>query len=139
MANTYGGFSLPTPNRTSQLTNDSQYTSARDYIIQQSDVEGSDSLEIADLTPGSVIYKIEINISTAFNPGVDIQGNLGVYGDGGATIIDPQWNDPNEVGNYVNSCRYTVGESGKITLRHNLGYSTAGLAVIRLFIYDLES
>lgn len=137
MAETYGGFSLPTPNRTSQLTNDSQYTSARDYIVDYEDTAAGTDLEISDLTPGTVIYKVEINVSTAFN--TSAQGNLGMYGDSDAVIVDPSWCDPNEVGNYVNSCYYQVTNTHKVTLKHNLSSASAGVAVVRLFIYETES
>ena len=55
-----GSFTLPTPQRTSQLVNDTRFSSIREYVLDSSILSDTTTLDIADLLSGSVIYRIDL-------------------------------------------------------------------------------
>lgn len=134
MSNIYGSLSLPTPTRTSHLTNDSKFLSVHDYALSSSNLSGDDSLEISDIANGSIITRVEVRVTTAFTTSPDEQHNIEVLDENDVVLMDNEWNDPNVVGNYSTDCYYVV--SGSLIVNHDLSGMTAGAAILRIYAYD---
>lgn len=138
MAQRYGGLSLPNPTRTSNLSNDSRFLSIHDYVLNSSVLSGGTTLTISDLPQGAIIIRIDIRVSTAFTTNPDSQHNIKVTNAAGTTVLmDNEWNDPNVVGNYSTECYHTI--SGNIKVTHDLSALTAGSAVLRFHLYEINS
>lgn len=138
MASRYGGVALPASTKTSSLVNDSRFLSIHDYILNSSVLSGGSSLTITDLPQGAIIIKIELRVSTAFKTNPDVQHDIEVTNANGSTVLmDNEWNDPNVVGNYSTECNHTISTNIKIT--HNLSSMTAGSAILRFHVYEVQS
>ena len=133
MSKMVGDFSLPVPNKTSQLENDSHFTSVKEYTLSYTSLSDTSTYAITDLPVGKKLVKTEVIVNTAFV--TSTQGNLSITGDNSAVILNQGYNDPNVVGNYINDCNYTVTANG-VTVNHNLGSATAGSLVLRLHLID---
>lgn len=131
MSQMVGGFSLPVPNKTSQLENDSHFTSVKEYTLTSSSLSGTSTYSITDLPVGNKLVKTEVIVNTAFV--TSSQANLSISGDNSTVILNQGYNDPNVAGSYINDCDYTVTANG-VTVNHNLGSATAGSLVLRLHL-----
>lgn len=135
MSNIYGSLSLPTPSRTSHITNDSCFLSVHDYTLNLSNLYGEESLEISDIPNGSLITRVELRVTTAFATNPDEQHNIEISDENDTVLMDNDWNDPNVVGNYSTDCYYSV--SGSLIVTHDLSAMTAGAAILRIYAYDV--
>ena len=132
MSATRGGFSIPTPDKTSQLTNDAQFMSVKEYALTPAVLQGSTTYTISDIPAGSVIHQVDILVNTAFASSAT-QNNLAVKGSDNTVLMDSGWNDPNTVGNYTTKCNYTVTSTIKVV--HDLNAATAGNAILRVYLH----
>ena len=90
-------------------------------------------VEIGNLPVGALIYQIDLNVTTPFTTDPDVQHNISVVGDNEEVIYDAEWNDPNIEGNYCTQTNYTIGESGKVSVVHDLTNMVAGIAELKLY------
>ena len=134
MAPRLGSFVLPTPSKTSQLTNDAQFMSIHEYVLNASVLRGTTSLQISDISAGVIINRIELNVTTAFVSDVE-QNNISVVGANSSVLMDATWNDPNTAGSYSTDCNYVV--TSTITVNHDLSNMTAGVAILRIYAHDV--
>ena len=132
MPGTRGGFTIPAPSKTSELTNDSQFMSVKEYNLSVAALSGSTTYTISDIPAGTVIHQVELLVDTAFTSSAS-QNNLAVKGADNTVIMDSSWNDPNTIGNYVTKCSFIV--SSTIKLVHDLNTATAGHATLRLHLH----
>ena len=135
MANTRGGLVLPSPTRTSDLINDSNYLSIREYSLSRSVLSGGTPVVIDDITIGTVITRVEIDVTTAFVSSAT-QNNISVEDESGEVLMDSDWNDPNTAGRYVCTCYHEV--TGDLHIVHDLAAASAGGATLRLYLYDTD-
>ena len=136
MAATSGSFALPTPSKTSQLVNDSRFMSIKEYVLTPSVLSKASQFELSDIPSGSIIQRIDLMVTTAFASASD-QNNISVVGADESVIMDASWNDPNTAGVYSTDCYYYVTSTVRVV--HDLTGATAGRAVLRLFIYDVDA
>ena len=131
-----GVFTLPTPQRTSQLVNDTRFSSIREYVLDSSTLAGTTQLNISDLIVGSVIYRIDLYVINAFSSASGEQHNIEVKKSDGSVLMSSEWNDPNSIGTYVTEC-YTSIDSANQSLQviHSLSNMISGSAILRLYMY----
>lgn len=140
MAAVYGNLMLPTAQRTSQLVNDTRFSSIREYILDSNSLSGATQLEISDLSRDSVIYRIDLIVTAPFNTLDGAQHNIEVADQEGNILMDNDWNDPNMIGTYSTNC-YSImnGSNTKLTVTHDLSNISSGAAILRLYVYDTVS
>ena len=136
MSATKGSLSVPAPEKTSQLTNDSRYLSVIEYVLSETNLKSKTSLTISDLPTGSIIQEIEVRVTTPFTP-TTTQYNLAISGSNGAVLMSANCNDPNTAGVYHTDCYYEV--TSTVVITHNMNNITAGSAIVRFFVYAVES
>lgn len=138
MAQRYGGLSLPSPRKTSDLKNDSRFLSIYDYVLNSSVLSGGTSISISDLPTGAIVTRVELRVNTAFKTSTTAQHDIEVTNANGTVVLmDNTWNDPNVVGNYSTECYHVI--SGAIKVTHDLKYITAGSAILRFYVYEITS
>ena len=130
-----GGFSLPTAQRTSQLINDTRFSSIREYVLNSSSLKGSSQIDISDIGVNSVIYRIDLIVLSAFSDSTGAQHSIRVYTDD-STLMAAECNDPNEVGTYATDCYATIKSNGSIHISHTLSNMLTGSAILRFYIYN---
>lgn len=132
-----GSFALPTTQRTSQLINDTRFSSIQEYVLDSSTLSGSTQIDIADLPVGSVIYRIDLLVLNEFS---DIGGNqhdIEISCDNGGVLMDAEWNDPNTTGVYSTSCYTSIRSSSDLVhITHSLSNMLTGSAILRFYIYS---
>ncbi len=132
-----GSFTLPTPQRTSQLVNDTRFSSIREYFLDGSVLSGSSQLDISDLLPGSVIYRIDLIVVNAFSDQSGAQHDIEITCDNGGVQMAAEWNDPNNVGTYTTNCYTSIRTPADVIhVVHSLGNILTGSAVLRFYIYS---
>lgn len=137
MGNIAGSFSLPMPQRTSQLINDTRFSSIREYILDSSTLSGSTQLDISDLLSGSVIYRIDLIVLSAFSDASGKQHSIEISCDNGGILMDAEWNDPNVIGSYSTNCYATIKTPEDLVhITHSLGNLLSGSAILRFYIYS---
>lgn len=137
MGNIKGSFSLPTPQRTSQLINDTRFSSIREYVLDSSTLSDSTQLDISDLASGSVIYRIDLIVLSAFSDASGIQHSIEISCDNGGILMDAEWNDPNVIGSYSTNCYASIRTIDDIIhITHSLGNSLSGSALLRFYLYS---
>ena len=137
MGNVTGSLTLPTPQRTSQLINDTRFSSIREYVLNSSNLSGSNKLDIVDLIPGSVIYRIDLIILSAFSDTSGMQKSIEISCDNGGVLMDSEWNDPNMIGTYSTNCYTNIRTSNDVVhIMHNLDNIISGSAILRLYVYN---
>ena len=131
-----GSFSVPVVSNTSQLINDTRFSSIREYVLDTSTLAGSTQLDITDLPANAVIYRIDLLILNAFSVTSGDQLNIEVTRENGDILMDNLWNDPNNVGTYTTNC-YAIlsGSSETLHILHDLGSAISGSAVLRFHLY----
>ena len=110
-------------------------TGITDVILNSNVFSGTTEYRLTELEAGSVIYRVELAIDTAFVTDPDTQHNIEIVGNSGEVIFDNEWNDPNRVGVYTSSVNYTVVENDAIKIVHDLGSMTAGIAHLKIHTY----
>lgn len=137
MAMIRGSVSLPTAQLTSQLVNDTRFSSIREYLLDMTTLSGSIGIAITDLIPNSVIYRIEVIILKRLASAAYSSDNITVKVSDNSILMDSTWNDPNKVGTYSSSCYYTtLGIPNEVMIYHSLGTILRGAAILRLHIYN---
>ena len=137
MSSVKGSFTIPTPQRTSQLVNDTRFSSIREYVLDESTLSGSTRLDITDLLPGSVIYRIDLIVLSAFSDSTGAQHDIEITCDNGGVQMDAEWNDPNTVGTYSTNCYTSIRTpSDVVHVIHSLGSMLSGAAILRFYIYS---
>ena len=132
-----GSFSLPTPQRTSQLINDTRFSSIREYVLNTSVLSGSTQLDISDILPGSVIYRIDLIVLSAFSDAGGSQHNIEISCDNGGVLMNAEWNDPNTIGTYSTNCYTTIRTSEDLMhINHTLSDMISGSAIVRFYMYS---
>ena len=132
-----GSFILPTPQRTSQLINDTRFSSIREYILDSASLSGSSQLDISDLMSGSVIYRIDLVVLNAFSDASGAQHNITISCDNGGVLLAAECNDPNTIGTYVTNCYTTIrSPQDDVHITHDLGELITGSAILRFYIYN---
>lgn len=132
----YGPFTLPPARKTSELENNSRFSSIREYAVNSSTLSGSIILEVDDLPANAIIYQIDIMIRSPFTV-EGSQANLEVQTKKNDILMSREWNDPTVNGTYSSECYYiTDGSSGEVRIVHNLGSNTSGLFILRLYLYE---
>ena len=131
-----GSLSLPTPQCTSQLINDTRFSSIREYLLNSSVLSNTTSLDIADISSGSVIYKIDLIILSAFNDNTGNQHDIEISYGNNNVLMNSKWNDPNTVGTYTTNCYAIIrSEEDIIHINHTLANAVSGSALLRFYIY----
>lgn len=132
----YGPFTLPPARKTSELENNSRFSSIREYAVNSSTLSGSIILEVDDLPANAIIYQIDVMIRSPFTV-EGSQANLEIQTKKNDVLMNRSWNDPTVVGTYSSECYYiTDGSSGEVRVVHNLGSNTTGLFILRLYLYE---
>lgn len=132
----YGIFTNPMPTSLSDLVNDKNYMAIREYILDSSSLSGTTQVAINDLLAGSTITKISLNIMTPFKSS-NATDTIEVVSDSGIVLLDKSWNDPSIKSNYETDAFYvTSGNTNEIFVKHTLSGMTAGLAVLRVELYE---
>ena len=140
MGQTIGSLALPSPQRTSQLVNDTRFSSIQEYVLDSSSLSGSTQLDISDLSVGSVIYQVELMILSAFSESGGSQPTIEITCDNGGVLMDDTWNDPTTVAVYSTDCYTSIRTVNDLVhIIHNLSNITAGSAILRLYLYKNES
>lgn len=130
-----GNFVVPTPNRTSELVNDTRFSSIQEYILTPALLGGSSVLSISDIGVGATIYKIDLIVFKPFITGDT--ATLAVKTLTNEILMDIGWNDPSTVGSYVTDCYYvSAGLAEEIKVNHTLGRATEGMALLRFYLYN---
>ena len=130
-----GGFTLPMPQRTSQLVNDSRFSSIQEYLLDSSSLSGLTQLDIADLKVGSVIYRIDLVILSAFRDNSGSQHNIEISC-GDNVLMASEWNDPNRVGTYTTNCYGIVNSTNNVVhIKHSPTSISAGSAILRIYSF----
>ena len=62
----YGAFINPSPKSLSDLINDNNYMSIREYILDADSLKGNSTIAISDLNAGSSIVRVSLNVKTPF-------------------------------------------------------------------------
>ena len=120
MGNVLGSFSLPTAQRTSQLINDTRFSSIQEYILDYNSLSGSTQIDITDILPGSVIYRIDLIILSAFSDLTGSQHDIEISCNNGNILMDKKWNDPNMIGTYTTNCYVSIrNKSELIHINHS--------------------
>lgn len=131
-----GSFTLPTSQRTSQLVNDTRFSSIQEYVLNSAVLSGSTQLDISDLLAGSVIYRIDLIVLNAFSDASGAQHSIEVSCDNGGVLMDAEWNDPNSVGTYTTDCYTTIRTTSDLVhVTHSLSSMLTGSAILRLYVY----
>lgn len=132
----FGSFNLPTPQRTSQLVNDTRFSSIREYILNVETLKDASILEISDLPGNSVIYRIDLIINAPMTSLDGAQHNLSISDSNGNTLFKNEWSDPNTIGTYTSNC-YGILDAGstKINITHDMTNLTNGSAILRFHLY----
>jgi len=132
----FGSFNLPTPQRTSQLVNDTRFSSIREYVLNVEVLKDTSTLEINDLPANSVIYRIDLIVNAPMTSLDGIQHNLSVSDTNGNVLFKNEWNDPNVIGTYTSNC-YGILDAGsiKIKVNHDMTNLTSGSAILRFHVY----
>lgn len=137
MAAVYGNLMLPTAQRTSQLVNDTRFSSIREYVLNTESMKDTETLEISDLALDSVIYRIDLIV---FNPFTILDGtipNIEVVDENDTILLDKDWNEPSISDTYSSNCYSTINSlNTKLKINHNLGSSFNGDAILRLYLYN---
>ena len=137
MGTVTGSFSLPTAQRTSQLINDTRFSSIREYVLNSSTLSGSTQLDIGDLMSSSVIYRIDLIVLSAFSDLSGAQHNIEITCDNGGTLMSAEWNDPNTIGTYSTNCYTSIRNASDVVhVIHSLGEMLTGSAILRFYIYN---
>ena len=135
MAAVVGSFCLPPVTKTSELINDTRFTSLHEYVLDVSTLTGTTALDINDLPAGSTIYRIELVVFSPLNGG-NVTETISVNG-GSSILMGAQWNNPSVRGTYVTDCYYTTGgASGELIVHHSLASISSGMALLRLHVYN---
>lgn len=132
-----GNFSLPTAQRTSQLINDTRFSSIREYVLSASLFKDTDVIEITDLTPSSLIYRADIIVTSPFTTLDGKQHSISVVDMENTILFDSTWNDPNIIGTYTTNCYVGITTvNAKLKVLHDLREATGGNAILRLYLYN---
>lgn len=132
---TPGIFVLPPVRKTSELENNSRFSSIREYAVNASTLSGTVMLELDDLPANAIVYQIDLLVNQAFTSASAM--NLEVQSKHQDILFSKNWNDPGKLGTYSSQCYYiTDGSSGEIRLLHSLGGSLSGLFILRLYLYE---
>ena len=133
MAAVYGGFSLPQSNQ-STIT---RFSSIREYILDANSLSGNSQVNITDIVAGSIIYRIDLIVMSAFSDLSGQQHSIEITDYNYNILMDAEWNDPNSVGTYCTNCYHTVlSGSNTIQVLHSLSEILSGTAILRLYIYN---
>ncbi len=136
MASVTGSFSVPVLSNTSQLVNDTRFSSIREYILDNSVLSDTTQLLINDLPLKAIIYRIDLLIINAFSTTAGSQLNIEVTRNDGTVLMNKEWNDPNTIGTYTTNCYTTLsGAVENIKVNHDLGSATNGSAILRFHLY----
>ena len=139
MAKSIGSLTLPQGSlvtRTSQLENDSRFSSVYEYVLTNTSLSSSVTLNISNIPSNSIITKVEMYV---VDPFVDSYGNpVSISIEGGeSTLMDGKWNDPCEIGLYSTDCYYIVkGTTNELNINHNAGNCIEGTVIIRFVTYQ---
>lgn len=137
MATMTGSFSLPTAQRTSQLVNDTRFSSIREYVLDLNSLSGSNQVTISDLPPVSIIYRVDLIVLTPFSATTDEQYNIEISKSDDTILMDSSWNDPNTNGTYSTNCYSVIAQGSEgLIINHNLSTIVSGSAILRLYIYN---
>ena len=137
MGKVSGSFSLPTAQRTSQLINDTRFSSIREYVLNSSTLADSSQLDISDLLSGSVIYRIDLIVLSAFSDASGRQHDIEITCDNGGVLMESEWNDPNNIGSYSTNCYASIRTPEDLVhVNHTLGNIMSGSAILRFYIYN---
>lgn len=132
-----GNFSLPTAQRTSQLINDTRFSSIREYVLSASLFKDTDVIEITDLAPSSLIYRADIIVTSPFATLDGKQHSISIVDMENTILFDSTWNDPNIIGTYTTNCYAGItAVNAKLKVLHDLREATGGNAILRLYLYN---
>lgn len=132
-----GTFVLPSAHRTSQLVNDTRFSSIREYLLDVGTLTGTNAIAIDDLLMKSTIFRIELIVLQGFSTSGHDSETIEIVSSDGDHLMDAQWNDPKKVGSYVSDCYYTTeGTPGELQIHHSLAAMESGLAILRLHVYN---
>ena len=135
MSETVGKFFMPQVRKTSDLINDTRFSSIHEYVLDGTSLSGSPALDISDLGAGSTIYRIELVVFSPLTAGNTTE-TIQVTG-GNTILMASNWNNPMAKGTYVTDCYYSVGGTpGELTVNHSLAGYTSGMALLRLHVYN---
>ena len=136
MGKILGSLMLPTVQRTSQLVNDTRFSSIREYVLNAESLQDAFSVEISDLALDSVIYRIDLIVS---NPFYNLDGSeteISVKDEENNILLDTAWSDPSSIGTYTTNCYAIINETNqKLTITHNFKNISSGTAILRLHMY----
>jgi hypothetical protein len=145
MAKTIGNFTLPqngAVHKTSQLENDSRFSSIYEYILDSSTLNGSASLEISDLPVNTVITKIEMYVLEGITKSISGATTMSIVGTNtssslSGTLMNTKCNDPDNVGLYCTDCYFVVKSTkDTVSVNHNASTCTGGSIILRLTTYQ---
>nr|DAJ90353.1 MAG TPA: hypothetical protein [Caudoviricetes sp.] len=132
----YGVFINPSPKSLSDLINDNNYMSIREYILDVTSLKGNSAIAISDLNAGSSIVRVSLNVKTPFVSSNSVN-TIEVISDSNNILMDASWNDPAIASIYSSDCRYTVnGNNNEILVKHTLSGITKGYAILRIELYE---
>ena len=132
----YGAFINPSPKSLSDLINDNNYMSIREYILDATSLNGNSAIAISDLNAGSSIVRVSLNVKTPFVSPNSVN-TIEVVSDTNQILLSSAANDPAIANNYITECSYiTSGNDNEVLVKHNLSGMTAGLAILRIELYE---
>lgn len=105
-----------------------------DFHLNRDTLLNTEECEVTGLTPGSLVYRIDVVINTAFTTEIDVQHNIAIYGENNEVLMPAEWSDPNIENCYSTSLNYTIGRNGTLRIVHDLGEMTSGIGVIKFYI-----
>lgn len=112
---------------------ESKSTFVEEYSLDETTLSGNSEFEIANFAKGSMVYKIDVIVSSEFVTNPNKQHNIAIYGEDDSVLMPESWNDPNVSGCYSTSLNYTVGSSGVIRIKHDLGEMIRGNGAVKFY------
>ena len=112
----------------------SRITTVEEFRLYRDNLYGNSNIyEITGLEKGDLIYRMDLQILTAFKTNPDVQHSIGIYGENSEVLMPESWSDPNIENCYTTSLKYTVGSQGKLYVRHDLRAMTQGIAALKVY------
>ena len=106
----YGAFINPSPKSLSDLINDNNYMSIREYILDATSLNGNSTIAISDLNAGSSIVRVSLNVKTPFISPNSVN-TIEVVSDTNQILLSSAANDPAIANNYITECSYITSSN----------------------------
>lgn len=144
MAKTVGSIVLPQSagvHRTSQLENDSRFSSVYEYILDNTTLNGTVTLNISGIPVNTVIIGVELYVVSPVVKTSTDESSMSISAQNNGSesttvLMGDTWNDPSSAGIYSTDCYFLIKSAvDTIYVTHNLSTCTSGTIVLRLVTY----